>query len=91
MAGSLKLPPRAALTALILAVCVAGGCSGSVQGPVYRDLADIPERPDVTPTSMNQQAVQNLKEERAKTMDAAEMLRNEPVTSPAPAPPLPAE
>jgi predicted CoA-binding protein len=28
---------------LILAVSVAGGCSGSVQAPVYRDLADIPE------------------------------------------------
>ena len=85
-------PPRAAaLLALIWAAMTVGGCSGSVGMPVYRDLADIPERPDVTPTSMNQQAVQNLRDERARTMEAAESLRREPVTPPEPAPPPPAE
>ena len=78
----------AALSALILAV---GGCSGSVGMPVYRDLADIPDRPDVTAGSVNQQAVQNLTDERARTLEAAESLRREPVTPPDPAPPPPAE
>ncbi len=79
-----------ALLALTMAVLALGGCGGlGGPAPVYRNLADIPDRPPVTPKDMNDKAVQNLAEERAKTMEAAEKLRGESVTTPAPAPPPP--
>ncbi len=79
--------PRGALLALAMASLGLGGCGGSEA--VYRNLADIPDRPPVTPKDMNDKAAQNLAEERAKTMEAAEKLRGESVTTPAPAPPPP--
>jgi hypothetical protein len=54
----------------------------------FRDLADIPERPGVTAREVNDQAVQSLEEDRARTAQAAESLRNEPFSTPEPAPPV---
>jgi hypothetical protein len=79
--------PRGALLAFAMALMGLGGCGGSEV--VYRNLADIPDRPQVTPKDMNDKAVQNLTEERAKAMEAGENLRRESVTTPAPAPPPP--
>jgi len=79
---------KTVLAVLAVALPALGGCS-SREMPVYRDLADIPERPDVTSGSVNQEDRQNLMEERARTMEAAENLRREPVTTPEPAPPPP--
>ena len=82
--------PAGAFLALAMAVMGLGGCGGmGASPPVYRNLADIPDRPQVTPKETNEKAVQNLAEERAKTMEAGENLRREPVTTPAPAPPSP--
>ena len=90
MVASGQLPNFAFAAAAFLAVGLLGGCSGAVDSAtVYRDLADIPERPAVTPMSENEQAVDNLADARVKTIEAAEDLRREAVTTPAPAPPLP--
>ena len=50
--------------------------------PVYRDLADIPQPPVVTPHSENESTIQTLTEDRAKTARAAEDLRKEPFDQP---------
>jgi hypothetical protein len=64
-----------------------GGCRSSVGGMVvFRDLADIPERPAVTAREVNELAVESLKEDRARTAQAAEDLRVEPIVPPEPAP-----
>lgn len=64
-----------------------GGCGGaSERMVVFRDLADIPERPAVTAREMNDQALEALKEDRARTAQAAEDLRSEPFAPPEPAP-----
>ena len=61
-------------------------------GPVvYRDLADIPEAPSITPADANEAAIQMLAAERATTAVAAEDLRRQPFAPPEPAPPLPPE
>jgi len=53
----------------------------------FRDLADIPEKPEVTERAVNDEAVQSLQEDRARTAQAAESLRSEPFSPPEPAPP----
>ena len=71
-----------------LAAAVLGGCSGASGTMVqFRDLADIPERPGVTARGVNEQVEQALKEDRARTVQAAESLRSEPFSPPEPAPP----
>ena len=55
------------------------------RAPVYRDLADIPEPPVVTPHSENQSTIQALTEDRARTAQAAENLRRQPFDQPDPA------
>jgi hypothetical protein len=57
---------------------------------MYRDLADIPERPDVAAREVNDQAAKSLADDRARTAQAVESLRNEPFTQPEPAPMRPA-
>jgi hypothetical protein len=54
----------------------------------FRDLADIPEKPAVTAREVNDQAAQSLAEDRARTAQAIEGLRNEPFSPPEPAPPV---
>jgi hypothetical protein len=81
------LPVLSALFAL--AATVLGGCSGATGMMVqYRDLADIPERPGVTERAVNDEAVEALKEDLARTAQAAEGLRSEPFSSPEPAAPV---
>ena len=64
-----------------------GGCRSSSEGMVvFRDLADIPERPAVTAREANDLAVEALKEDRARTAQAGEDLRTEPIVPPEPAP-----
>ena len=82
--------PLSVLSALFaLAATILGGCSGATGMMVqYRDLADIPERPGVTARAVNDQAVEALKEDRARTAQAAESLRSEPFAQPEPAEPV---
>jgi hypothetical protein len=53
--------------------------------PVYRDLADIPESPAVTPMEKNQDVIQALAEDRAKAEQAGQNLRRQPFEEPDPA------
>jgi len=70
----------------LLAVSM-GGCTGaSGTMVVFRDLADIPERPDVTAREVNDRAAQSLEEDRARTAQAIDDLRSEPFSPPEPAP-----
>jgi hypothetical protein len=50
--------------------------------PMYRDLADIPEPPPITPVAENESTIQTLTEDRAKTAQAAEDLRRQPFDQP---------
>ena len=50
--------------------------------PVYRDLADIPARPPVTPQEMNQDTIQSLMMDRAATVQTADDLRRQPFNQP---------
>jgi hypothetical protein len=50
--------------------------------PVYRDLADIPEAPSVTPMADNEMTIKDLAQDRAKTAQAAEDLRRQPFMQP---------
>jgi len=50
--------------------------------PVYRDLADIPNRPQVAPQSANDAVAQSLSEDRTRTNQAAEDLRRAPFDTP---------
>ena len=55
----------------------------SPAGPtVYRDLADIPEPPPISPPEANQEAIQSLMMDRAKTAQTAEDLRQQPFNMP---------
>jgi hypothetical protein len=82
-----SLPVSAAL--LTLAALGLGGCLGTSDPMVqFRDLADIPEKPAVTAREVNDQAAQSLAEDRARTAQAVEDLRNEPFSPPEPAPPV---
>ena len=56
--------------------------------PVYRNLADLPEKPDVGSQQEHQAAVQTLTADRARTAAAASSLRNQNLAAPAPAPPV---
>ena len=51
-------------------------------GPVYRDLADIPQPPLITPPEQTDNAIQTLTEDRAKAAQAAEDLRRQPFEQP---------
>jgi hypothetical protein len=54
-------------------------------GPiVYRDLADIPEAPPISPPAANQEAIESLMTDRAKTAETAEDLRRQPFNMPDP-------
>jgi hypothetical protein len=80
----------ATIALLLLASAGLGGCFGaSGSTVVFRDLADIPARPEVTARETNDQAVQSLAEDRARTAQAAERLRSEPFSPPEPAPKRP--
>jgi len=60
----------------------------SPAGPiVYRDLADIPEAPPVSPPDANQEAIQSLMMDRAKTAETADDLRRQPFNMPDPSTP----
>ena len=60
----------------------------SPAGPiVYRDLADIPEAPRVSPPDANQEAIQSLMMDRAKTAETADDLRRQPFNMPDPSTP----
>lgn len=80
--------PLSALGALMALMAVGlGGCLGSPsEMVVYRDLADIPERPGVTAREVNDEAAKALADDRARTAQAIESLRSEPFKSPEPAP-----
>jgi hypothetical protein len=82
--------PLSVLSGLFaLAAMILGGCSGASGIMVeFRDLADIPERPEVTNRAANDEAVQSLTEDRARAAQAAESLRSEPFSPPEPAPPI---
>ena len=81
------LPVLSALFAL--AAAILGGCSGATGMMVqYRDLADIPEKPEVTARAENDEAVESLMEDRARTAQAAEGLRSAPFSPPEPAAPV---
>lgn len=53
--------------------------------PVYRDLADIPEAPAVTPMEKNEDVIQALAQDRAKAAEAGQNLRRQPFDEPDPA------
>jgi hypothetical protein len=80
----------AALSLLAVAACsnlprIGGGPlppEMSSSRPVYRDLADIPAAPDVTPHATNQMTIDTLTQDRAKTAQAAEDLRQQPFMQP---------
>jgi hypothetical protein len=55
---------------------------GTQAQPIYRDLADIPDPPPITPMEANQGTIQALTEDRAKTAQAAEDLRRQPFNQP---------
>jgi len=55
----------------------------SPAGPtVYRDLADIPDPPPISPPKANQEAIESLMMDRAKTAQTAEDLRQQPFNMP---------
>ena len=84
---ALTKPLFALMGLLALGAPVLGGCLGVSNDMVmFRDLADIPERPAVTAREMNDKAAESLSADRARTAQAAESLRNEPFTAPEPAP-----
>ena len=80
--------PLSASGALLALLAVGlGGCLGSPnEMVVFRDLADIPERPGVTAREVNDRAAKSLADDRARTAQAIEGLRSEPFESPEPAP-----
>ena len=83
----LTKPLSAAVALLALLSVSLGSCTAASDSMVvFRDLADIPERPDVTARAVNERAAQSLEEDRARTAQAIEDLRNEPFTPPEPAP-----
>jgi hypothetical protein len=60
---------------------------GPATPTVYRDLADIPDAPRVSPPEANQEAIQSLMMDRANTAQTAEDLRRQPFTMPDPSMP----
>ncbi len=84
---ALTKPLSAPVALLALLAVSLGGCLGTPDTMVvFRDLADIPERPDVTAREVNDRAAQSLEEDRARTAQAIEGLRSEPFAAPEPAP-----
>jgi hypothetical protein len=85
----LTKPLPVCVALLALAAVGLGGCLGATGNMVqFRDLADIPEKPAVTAREVNDQAAQSLADDRARTAQAVEGLRNEPFSPPEPAPPV---
>ena len=85
------------LMAVALAACAGLPAIGGEQLPkdtspagpvVYRDLADIPEAPPISPPAANQAAIESLMTDRAKTAETAEDLRGQPFNMPDPSTPL---
>ena len=83
--------PGAALLGLFaLAACsslpkIAGATlppDTSTTQPIYRDLADIPEPPGITPQAANNMTIDALAQDRASTAQAAEDLRRQPFMQP---------
>ena len=54
----------------------------SANQPVYRDLADIPEPPAITPQAANDMTIDALAQDRASTAQAADNLRRQPFMQP---------
>jgi hypothetical protein len=84
------------LTAVALAACAGLPAIGGQQlpkdptpavPPTYRDLADIPEPPVISPPEANQEAIQALMADRAKAAQTVEDLRSQPFTMPDPSTP----
>jgi hypothetical protein len=84
------------LMAVALAACSGLPTIGGEQLPkdtgpatptVYRDLADIPDAPRVSPPEANQEAIQSLMMDRANTAQNAEDLRRQPFNMPDPSMP----
>ena len=85
---ALTKPLSASVARLALLPVALGGCLGMPdETVVFRDLADIPERPDITSRDVNDEAARSLAADRARTAQAIESLRSEPFTPPEPAPP----
>jgi hypothetical protein len=83
----LSTPLSASKAVLMLAGFVLSGCGGASDPMVvFRDLADIPERPGVTARDVNDQALESLAEDRARAAQAADSLRDAPFITPEPAP-----
>ncbi len=59
----------------------------STNPTLFRNLAELPEKPPAPPAEAIDQAVQSLTADRATTEAAADMLRREPFVTPAPPPP----
>ena len=55
---------------------------------VYRDLADIPDAPPISPAEAKEEAIQSLMMDRAKTAETAEDLRRQPFNMPDPSTPV---
>ncbi len=100
MAAARRNRRRVGFLPSLLAVAVAA-CAGlpaiegeqlpkeaSPAGPtVYRDLADIPDPPPISTPKANQEAIQSLMMDRAKTAQTAEGLRSQPFSMPDPSTP----
>ena len=80
----------ASLSLFALAACsslpeIAGAtvpADNSANQPVYRDLADIPEPPAITPKAANDMTANSLSQDRASTAQAADDLRRQPFMQP---------
>ena len=89
------------LSLLLLLGCALPGCAelptiggqplpplnAQMEAPVYRDLADIPAPPPITPPEANEAAIQSLAADRERTAAAAEALSRQPFVTPDPANP----
>ena len=67
-----------------LEVSVSPGVTGASESPMYRNLADLPQRPTPVDSAESEETVRSLAEERAKAADEAERLRKAPFATPPP-------
>jgi hypothetical protein len=58
--------------------------TAQMEAPVYRDLADIPDPPPITPPEANEAAIQSLAADRERTAAAAQALSRQPFVTPDP-------
>ena len=54
------------------------------EAPDYRNLAELPQRPTPVDSAKNEETVRSLSDERAKTSEEGDHLRNEPFATPEP-------